>query len=141
MSSLEALSALKQTEVSLPFSPDSALSSKQCFSSRFVSSPLASPPFHQIISFLVANTRPSTTSEHSSLKFDVAPSSHLVVHWHHSSIICTDSSPNRRLILPPSNPIIHRIRHVSDISGPILHVPLRPQQAGRQLPQDLVIVR
>lgn len=48
-------------------------------------------------------------------------------------------SPERRL-LPRLHPIIHRVRHVPHIPRPVLRVPLRPQQSGRQLPQDLVVV-
>ena len=42
-------------------------------------------------------------------------------------------SPELFILVLPIHPIIHRIRHISDISRPILGVPLRPQQACCQL--------
>jgi hypothetical protein len=50
------------------------------------------------------------------------------------------SLPEIFILIFPINPIIHRIRHISDIPRPILRMPLRPQQASCQLAKDLVVV-
>jgi hypothetical protein len=55
-------------------------------------------------------------------------------------IIIINTSPELVILVFPINPIIYRIRHISDIPRPILGMPLRPQQARCQLAQDLVVV-